>query len=52
MWYFTENDPVFTEFMQKNYPPGFTYQAFAREFTAEFFDANEWADIFESSGAK
>ncbi|KAJ0180397.1 hypothetical protein K1T71_003801 [Dendrolimus kikuchii] len=39
-------------FMYKNYPPGFTYQEFAPMFTGEFFDANEWAQLFEKSGAK
>jgi alpha-L-fucosidase len=38
--------------MEKNYPPGFTYQDFARDFTAEFYDPDEWAEIFQSSGAK
>lgn len=38
--------------MEENYPPGFTYQGFANQFTAEFFDPNDWAEIFKSSGAK
>lgn len=38
--------------MYKNYPPGFTYQEFAPQFTAEFFDAKQWVEIFASSGAK
>lgn len=38
--------------MAKNYPPGFTYQDFAPQFTAEFFNAQDWVDIFASSGAK
>lgn len=38
--------------MKRNYPPGFKYQDFAPMFTAEFFDAKEWTDIFISSGAK
>ncbi|PSN57902.1 Alpha-L-fucosidase [Blattella germanica] len=42
----------FVEFMKNNYPPGFTYQDFARQFTAEFFDPDHWAELFESSGAK
>jgi alpha-L-fucosidase len=32
--------------MEKNYPPNFTYQDFAKEFTAEFFDPEQWADVF------
>jgi alpha-L-fucosidase len=38
--------------MEKNYPPNFTYQDFAKEFTAEFFDPEQWADVFAKSGAK
>ena len=33
--------------MNKNYPPQFTYADFAKEFTAEFFDADQWADLFK-----
>lgn len=39
-------------FMTANYKPGFTYQDFAVDFTGEFFDAKEWADIISNSGAK
>lgn len=38
--------------MEKNFKPGFTYQEFASQFTAEHFNANEWAKIFEDSGAR
>lgn len=38
--------------MNKNFKPGFTYQEFAPQFTAEHFDANEWAKLFEDSGAR
>ena len=38
--------------MEKNYPPNFTYADFANQFTAEFYNPDEWADIFSSSGAK
>ena len=40
------------EFMQKNYRPDWTYADFAEQFTAEFYDPNQWADIFQASGAK
>lgn len=42
----------YVDYMNKNFKPGFTYQEFANDFTAEHFNANEWADIFEQSGAK
>lgn len=55
-WFWTnwrnENATDYVHYMRENYKPGFTYQEFAGDFTAEHFDANEWADIFESSGAK
>ena len=38
--------------MKKNYPPSFTYSEFAKEFTANDFSPDEWADIFKASGAK
>jgi len=38
--------------MKKYFKPGFTHQEFAPMFTAEFYDANEWADLFVNSGAK
>lgn len=40
------------DFMKKNYRPGFTYADFAPKFTAEFFNADQWADIFNTSGAR
>lgn len=45
-------DAGYVKFMKDNYKPGFTYQEFAPEFTAEHFNATEWAKIFEKSGAK
>ncbi|KAJ9592723.1 hypothetical protein L9F63_015603, partial [Diploptera punctata] len=52
-WYsWKHNSAKFVEFMENNYPPNFTYQDFARDFTAEFFNPEDWADIFQSSGAK
>ncbi len=51
-WQGPDPDPKSIEFMKNNYPPRFTYQDFARDFTAEFFDPYKWADILQSSGAK
>jgi alpha-L-fucosidase len=45
-------DSSIVAFMEKNYPPNFTYQDFAKEFTAEFYDPAQWADVFAKSGAK
>ncbi|ETN65790.1 alpha-l-fucosidase [Anopheles darlingi] len=42
----------YVQFMRDNYKPGFTYQDFASDFTAELFNATEWADLFERSGAR
>ncbi|XP_045519882.1 tissue alpha-L-fucosidase-like isoform X2 [Pieris brassicae] len=42
----------YIDFMNKNYPPGFTYQEFAPMFKAEFFDPDEWATLFKRAGAK
>ena len=47
-----DKSQAYVDFMQKNYRPDFTYADFAPQFHAEFFDPNEWADIFKASGAK
>uniref|UniRef100_A0A1I8FET2 alpha-L-fucosidase n=1 Tax=Macrostomum lignano TaxID=282301 RepID=A0A1I8FET2_9PLAT len=41
----------FVDFMAANYPPGFTYADFAREFKAELFNPEAWATPCPS-GAK
>jgi len=41
-----------SNFMRENYRPGFTYQEFAPLFTAEFYNADAWAELFQKSGAK
>lgn len=38
--------------MQRNYKPDFTYQQFADQFTAELFNATQWALLFQDSGAR
>ncbi|XP_061167091.1 alpha-L-fucosidase-like [Saccostrea echinata] len=53
-WYAwkTEKIPEVVDFMNKFYPPDFTYADFAPMFTAEFYNPDQWADIFKASGAK
>jgi alpha-L-fucosidase len=45
-------DAVWREFHEKNYGAGFKYQDFAPRFTAELFDAKQWADLFARAGIK
>ena len=54
MWYQWKSykRPNVVEFMKENYKPDFTYQDFAPQLTAEFFDPDEWMDLFEKAGAK
>jgi alpha-L-fucosidase len=47
-----EKRPDVVEFMKNNFRPDFTYADFASMFTAEFYNPDEWADIFEASGAQ
>ncbi|XP_076298287.1 alpha-L-fucosidase isoform X2 [Lasioglossum baleicum] len=51
-WKEEKSDTKYSDFMKQRYPPNFTYQDFAREFTAEFFNATEWSELFQASGAK
>ncbi|KAJ8667982.1 hypothetical protein QAD02_009645 [Eretmocerus hayati] len=52
-WHSWKNDGKdYIEYMEKHYKPNFSYQEFAPEFTAEFFNATKWSKIFEASGAK
>ncbi|XP_011355897.1 tissue alpha-L-fucosidase isoform X1 [Pteropus medius] len=44
--------PQYQSFMQNNYPPDFSYADFAPQFTAHFFNPDEWADLFLAAGAK
>lgn len=43
---------MFVNFMKDNYPPDFKYEDFGPQFTAKFFNANQWADLLQASGAK
>ena len=48
----TAKQPGIVDFMQRNYRPGFTYADFAPQFTTEFYNAEQWANIFNASGAR
>ncbi|XP_076075542.1 alpha-L-fucosidase-like [Mytilus galloprovincialis] len=48
----TSKEAGIVDFMNKNYRPGFTYADFAPKFTTEFYNADEWANIFKASGAR
>lgn len=45
-------DPKCVIYMAMNYPPGFSYPEFAPQFHGQFFNPEEWADMFKASGAK
>jgi len=54
-WYWWQGPNKFmsiVEWMKFNYKPDFTYADFAPQFTAEFYQPDEWASIFKASGAK
>ncbi|XP_067938845.1 alpha-L-fucosidase-like [Watersipora subatra] len=55
-WYWQgQSPPQFPEviqFMKDNYRPDWTYADFANQFTAELYDPDHWADLFQASGAK
>jgi len=42
----------YVDFMNENYPPGFSYAEFAPMFHAELFDPDAWAKLFSEAGAK
>lgn len=47
-----DKDAKYCDFMERNYRPGFTYQDFAPQFKAEFYDPDRWADLFAKAGAR
>ncbi|CAL8125240.1 unnamed protein product [Orchesella dallaii] len=50
--YLRQKSKGYVNFMKNNYRPGFSYPEFAPMFTAEFYDPNQWADIFQKAGAR
>jgi len=57
-WYaLTNNNPSdvhlkYREYHNKTYGESFDYRDFVKDFTADAFDADEWANLFERAGAK
>ena len=45
-------DAVWRDFHARNYGADFKYADFAPQFTAELFDARQWADLFARAGVK
>ncbi|MBQ8784281.1 MAG: alpha-L-fucosidase [Clostridia bacterium] len=48
----TDAQLQFRDFHKKTYGENFKYEDFVPMFKAEAFDAEEWADLFQKSGAK
>ena len=51
-WQGPNPNAAYVNFMKKNYRPDWTYADFASQFTAEFYDPDQWADILQASGAQ
>ena len=51
-WWQSEKMEAIVEFMEANYPPGFTYQDFGSQLKMEFFNASHFSDLVKASGAK
>lgn len=46
------SNPAFMKFHANTYGKDFKYQDFTKDFKCELFDPNDWAKVFENSGAK
>ncbi|HPN35586.1 MAG TPA: alpha-L-fucosidase [bacterium] len=54
-WYWhslVQGQKEYVDFHRNNYGPGFQYADFVPMFKAELFNPDQWADLFERSGAK
>ncbi len=52
LYFWKTGVPEYVKYMKENYKPGFTYADFGPQFTAEFYNPDEWANVFKESGAK
>ena len=48
----TNTDKYIVNYVKNNFPPDHTYADFAKQFTAELYDPDHWADVIQASGAK
>ncbi len=54
-WFWNDwksNQTWAVNFMKRTRLPSFTYPDFAPEFKAEFFQPDDWADLFKAAGAQ
>ena len=52
-WYrLNEKNKYFKAFHDKNYGADFLYPQFEKQFKAEMFNPQQWADVFKKSGAR
>ena len=57
-WYWARQNPMdkpspaFTEFHNKTFGEKVRYQDFVKDFKAELFNPDQWAEVFRQSGAK
>uniref|UniRef100_H2YIK7 alpha-L-fucosidase n=1 Tax=Ciona savignyi TaxID=51511 RepID=H2YIK7_CIOSA len=47
-WYYWKisKSPAWQDYMAKNFKPKFSYADFAKDFSTEFFNPDDWADLF------
>lgn len=48
----SETHPHYSEFHKRVYGADFKYQDFVKDFTCELFKPNDWATVFQKSGAR
>ena len=51
-WKTSPANSSYRQFMSNNYRPGFSYADFGPQFTAEFYNPDQWAELFQKAGAK
>ena len=52
LYYWKTGGTKYVRYMKNNFKPDFTYADFGPQFSAEFYNPDEWANVFKESGAK